>query len=160
MNAHFLQKSFGNRLGTSLSITNELTRNTFHNQRSRPNCSGSCIRPIRIGRLDVGQPPIPKGRTKPLGKVVEKQYSNMSGWLDSVSSRIVYELYYRNLKLVLNLVSIHLKVKYSEKTACCSGRRHCVTGTIPHHLSNVFSSAPGDRKQGSVDGCRMWFVNS
>ncbi len=33
-------------------------------------------------------------------------------------------------------------------------------GTIPHHLHNHFPGAPGDRRQGSCDGCRMWFVNS
>jgi hypothetical protein len=34
------------------------------------------------------------------------------------------------------------------------------TGTIPHRLRNHFSGAPGDRRPGSCDGCRMWFVNS
>ena len=34
------------------------------------------------------------------------------------------------------------------------------TGTIPHRLRNNFSWAPGDRRPGSGDGCRMWFVNS
>ncbi len=34
------------------------------------------------------------------------------------------------------------------------------TGTIPHRLSNRFEGAPGDRSEGSGDGCRMWFVNS
>ena len=34
------------------------------------------------------------------------------------------------------------------------------TGTIPHRLRNRFAGAPGDRREGSGDGCRMWFVNS
>ena len=34
------------------------------------------------------------------------------------------------------------------------------TGTIQHHLHNVFPGAPGDRRQGAGDGCRMWFLNS
>ncbi len=34
------------------------------------------------------------------------------------------------------------------------------TGTIPHNISNLFMGAPGDRREGSGDGCRMWFVNS
>ena len=34
------------------------------------------------------------------------------------------------------------------------------TGTIPYHLRNVFSGAPGDRQPGAGDGCGMWFVNS
>ncbi len=36
----------------------------------------------------------------------------------------------------------------------------CDTGTIPHRLRNRFEGAPGDRRGGSGDGCRMWFVNS
>ncbi len=34
------------------------------------------------------------------------------------------------------------------------------TGTIPHSMRNAFSGAPGDRRPGAGDGCRMWFVNS
>ncbi len=33
------------------------------------------------------------------------------------------------------------------------------TGTIPHHLCHYFPGAPGDHRQGSSDGCRIWFVN-
>ncbi len=35
------------------------------------------------------------------------------------------------------------------------------TGTIPHHLRNLFPGAPGDSWPGAGDhdGCRMWFVN-
>ena len=34
------------------------------------------------------------------------------------------------------------------------------TGTIPHSMRNTFAGAPGDRRPGAGDGCRMWFVNS
>ena len=34
------------------------------------------------------------------------------------------------------------------------------TGTILHRMRNTFSGAPGDRRPGAGDGCRMWFVNS
>ncbi len=33
------------------------------------------------------------------------------------------------------------------------------TGTILHHLRNVFPGAPCGRREGAGDGCRMWFVN-
>ena len=70
----------------------------------------------------------------------------MSG---SVSSVIVYELDYR--KPVLYVIPIQSIL----------GKLPVVpvgdTGTIPSHL---FPGAPGDRRQGSGDGCRMWFVNS
>ena len=34
------------------------------------------------------------------------------------------------------------------------------TGTIAHHLHNHFPGEPRDRRPGSGDGCRIWFVNS
>jgi hypothetical protein len=34
------------------------------------------------------------------------------------------------------------------------------TRTIPFHLRNTFSCAPGDRRLGAGYGCKMWFVNS
>ncbi len=34
------------------------------------------------------------------------------------------------------------------------------TGTIPHSMCNLFPGAPGDCREGSGDGCGMWFVNS
>jgi hypothetical protein len=34
------------------------------------------------------------------------------------------------------------------------------TCTIPHSMRNAFLGAPGDRRPGAADGCRMWFVNS
>jgi hypothetical protein len=74
------------------------------------------------------------------------------GWVSSVGSRIVYELDYRKPILyvlpVQNIIGKLPVVPVGD------------TGTIPHHLRNVFSGAPGDRKPGSGDGCRMWFINS
>ncbi len=34
------------------------------------------------------------------------------------------------------------------------------TGTIPHIMCKALSGAPGDRRPGADDGCRMWFVDS
>ena len=71
------------------------------------------------------------------------------GWVSSVGSRIVYELDYRKPILyvlpVQNIIGKLPVVPVGD------------TGTIPHHLHN---GAPGDRKPGSGDGCRMWFINS
>ena len=73
-------------------------------------------------------------------------------WLESVGSRVVYELDYK--KPVLYVIPIESIL----------GKLPVVpvghTGTIPHHLRNVFPGAPGDRRPGAGDGCRMWFVNS
>ena len=74
------------------------------------------------------------------------------GWLKSVGSRVVYELDYK--KPILYVIPIQSIL----------GKLPVVpvgdTGTIPHHLRNTFSGAPGDRRPGAGDGCRMWFVNS
>ncbi len=35
-----------------------------------------------------------------------------------------------------------------------------VSDTIQHRPRILFPEAPGDRRAGSGDGCRMWFVNS
>ncbi len=76
----------------------------------------------------------------------------IAGWLDSVSSRVVYELDYK--KLILYVIPIDSIL----------GKLPVVpvgdTGTIPHRLRNHFEGAPGDRREGSGDGCRVWFVNS
>ena len=73
-------------------------------------------------------------------------------WLESIGSQIVYELDHR--KPVLYVIPIENIV----------GKLPVVpvgdTGTVSHHLRNLFPGAPGDRKPGSGDGCRMWFVNS
>ena len=74
------------------------------------------------------------------------------GWLESVGSRVVYELDYK--KPILYVVPIQNIL----------GKLSLVpvgdTGTIPHSLRNTFEGAPGDRRPGAGDGCRMWFVNS
>jgi len=74
------------------------------------------------------------------------------GWLESVGSRVVYELDYK--KPILYVIPIQSIL----------GKLPVVpvgdTGTIPHHLRNTFSGAPGDRRPGAGDGCTMWFVNS
>ena len=74
------------------------------------------------------------------------------GWLVSVGSRVVYELDYK--KPILYVVPIQNIL----------GKLSLVpvgdTGTIPHSMSNTFAGAPGDRRPGAGDGCRMWFVNS
>jgi hypothetical protein len=44
--------------------------------------------------------------------------------------------------------SLHPNTKHSGETVSCPRRQDAFPGT------------PGDRKQGSGDGCRMWFVNS
>ena len=76
----------------------------------------------------------------------------IAGWLDSVGSRVVYELDYK--KPILYVIPIESIL----------GKLPVVpvgdTGTIPHRLRNHFEGAPGDRREGSGDGCRMWFVNS
>jgi hypothetical protein len=75
-----------------------------------------------------------------------------TGWLESVGSRVVYELDYK--KPVLYVIPIQSIL----------GKLPVVpvgdTGTIPYHLRNTFPGAPGDRRMGAGDGCKMWFVNS
>ena len=74
------------------------------------------------------------------------------GWLNSVGSRILYELDHR--KPVLYVIPIQNII----------GKLCLVpvgdTGTIPHRLRTAFPGAPGDRRPGSGDGCQVWFVNS
>ena len=74
------------------------------------------------------------------------------GWLESVGSRVVYELDYK--KPVFYVIPIQSIL----------GKLHVIpvgdTGTVPHRMQNTFSGAPGDRRPGAGDGCRMWFVNS
>ena len=73
----------------------------------------------------------------------------LSGWLASVGSRVVYEL--DNKKPILYVVPIQNIL----------GKLSLVpvgdTGTIPHSMRNTFAGAPGDRRPGAGDGCRMWF---
>jgi hypothetical protein len=75
-----------------------------------------------------------------------------SGWLESVGSRVPYELDYKK------------PILYAIPIESILGKLPVVpvgdTGTILHNIRNLFPGAPGDRREGSGDGCRMWFVNS
>ncbi len=74
-----------------------------------------------------------------------------AGWLKSVGCQIVYEL---DKKPVLYVIPIeHILGKLPVVPVGD-------TGTIPHHLFNVFQGAPSDRRPDAGDGCKMWFVNS
>ncbi len=74
------------------------------------------------------------------------------GWLESIGSRVVYELEYKKpILYVIPIQSILGKLPVDPVGD---------TGTIPYHLCNTFSGAPGDRRLGAGDGCKMWFVNS
>ncbi len=68
-------------------------------------------------------------------------YSCVVGWLESVGSRVVYELDYK--KPILYVVSI----------PSILGKLPVVpvgdTGTIPHRMRNTFSGAPGDCRPGA-----------
>ena len=85
------------------------------------------------------------------GVIISFHYC-LSGWLESVGSRVLYELDHK--KPILYVIPIESIL----------GKLPVVpvgdTGTIPHRLRNRFEGAPGDRREGSGDGCRMWFVNS
>ncbi len=74
------------------------------------------------------------------------------GWWESVRSLVVYGLDYK--KPILYVIPIQSIL----------GRLPLVsvgdTGTIPHRMLNAFSGAPGARRPGAGDGCRMWFVNA
>ncbi len=79
-------------------------------------------------------------------------YFVLAGWLKSIGSQIVYEL--NHGKPVFYVIPVeHILGKLPLVTVGD-------TGTIPHHLRNLFPGAPGDRKPDAGDGCRMWFVNS
>ena len=66
------------------------------------------------------------------------------GWLESVGSRVLYELDYK--KPILYVVPIQSIL----------GKLPVVpvgdTGTIQHRMRNPFSGTPGDRRPGSGDG--------
>ncbi len=76
-------------------------------------------------------------------------------WLKSVGSQIIYQLDHK--KPVLYVIPIkHILGKLPVVPVGD-------TGTIQHHLRNVFQGAPGDRRPeppDAGDGCKMWFVNS
>jgi hypothetical protein len=65
----------------------------------------------------------------------------------SDGSHIVYEL--KHIKPLLYFIPIeHILVKHPVVPASD-------TGTIQHHLCNVFPGAPGDRRPDVGDGCKM-----
>jgi hypothetical protein len=74
------------------------------------------------------------------------------GWLESVGFRVVYDLNYK--KPILYVVPIQSILGNLPLVPVGD------TGTFPHRMRNAFPGAPGDRRQGAGDGCRMWFVNS
>ena len=81
-------------------------------------------------------------------------YFVSAGWLESIGSQIIYELDHPSRKPVLYVVPVeHILGKLPLVPVGD-------TGTIPHHLRNLFPGAPGDHRPGAGDGCRMWFVNS
>ncbi len=73
----------------------------------------------------------------------------MHDCLESVDSRIVYELYYR--KLILDVILMQSILGKLAVIPVSDG------GT---YLRNFFPGAPGDRKPGAGNGCRRWFVHS
>ncbi len=74
-----------------------------------------------------------------------------AGWFNSIGSQILYELDHR--KPVLYVIPVeHILGKLPPVPVGD-------TGTIPHHLRNLFPGALDDRRPGAGDGCRMWFVN-
>jgi hypothetical protein len=74
------------------------------------------------------------------------------GWLEPVSSRVVYEFAFRKPVLyvfpIQNILGKLSVVPVGD------------TWTILHHLRNVFPDAPCDSKPGACDGFMMWFVNA
>ena len=72
--------------------------------------------------------------------------------MESVGSRVIYELDYK--KPILYVIPVESIL----------GKLPVVpvgdTRTILHNLRIRFPGAPGDRREGSRDGCRRWFVNS
>ncbi len=72
------------------------------------------------------------------------------GWLESIGSRVVHELDYK--KPILYVIPIQSII----------GKLPVVpvgdTGTIPYHLRNTFSGAPGDRRMGAGRELRKLFL--
>jgi hypothetical protein len=79
-------------------------------------------------------------------------YFVFARWLNSIGFQVLYELDHR--KTVLYVIPAeHILGKLPLVPVGD-------TGTIQHHLRNLFPGAHGDRRPGAGDGCRMWFVNS
>ncbi len=65
--------------------------------------------------------------------------------MESIGSRVAYELDYKKpILYVIPIQSILEKVPVVPVGD---------TGTIPHHMHNLFQGAPGDRRPGAGDGC-------
>jgi hypothetical protein len=73
----------------------------------------------------------------------------LAGWLESVGSRVVYELDYK--KLILYVIPIQSIL--GKLLLVPAGD----TSTFPHSMRNAFL---GDWRPGAGDRCRMWLVNS
>ncbi len=74
-----------------------------------------------------------------------------------VGSRIVYELDHKNpILYVIPIQSILGKLPFVPVGDTGTIPQWCGSCRLRHH----FPGAPGDRRPGSGDGCRMWFVNS
>ena len=71
----------------------------------------------------------------------------LAGWLESVGSRVVNELDYK--KPILYVIPIQ---NILGKLALMPVGD---TGTISHSMCNALSGAPGTRRLGAGDGCRM-----
>ncbi len=72
-----------------------------------------------------------------------------SGWLESIGSRILYELYFR--KQVHYVIPTQIITEYPGETDSCTRRRHGDDCTPPAQPLS------GDHKPGAGDGCHMWF---
>jgi hypothetical protein len=85
--------------------------------------------------------------------IIINAYCFVVGWLDSVASRVVYELGYKKVEKnsidhVLHVASIqNISVKLPVVPVGD-------TGTIPHHMRTAFKfpGAPGDRRPCAGDG--------
>ena len=73
-------------------------------------------------------------------------YGFVVGWMESVGSRMVYELDYK--KPVLYIVPMQSIL--GKLPVLPVGD----TGTIPHRMRNAFPGFPGDHRPGAGEGCR------
>jgi hypothetical protein len=75
----------------------------------------------------------------------------LPGWLKSIVPQILHDLDHR--KPVLCVIPVDIREKLPLVPVGD-------TGTIPHHLRNLFPGAPSDLRPGAGVGYRMWFINS
>jgi hypothetical protein len=75
----------------------------------------------------------------------------LAGWLKLIGAQILYELDHRKpVFYVIPFENILGKLPLVPVSD---------TGTIQHHLHNLFPGAPGDSRPGAGDRCKMRFVN-